>query len=170
MSSAVTGANPSREAAIEITPEPQPMSSRLPGRSSSSSSRQSRVEGCAPVPNARPGSITTVRASEGGASHGGPTQSEPIRTGAVELAPPVLPALLDLEHGGVGELAEHPRCRLAVGGELDDAAGLGLLEPLGSELDEAGSERLGFVGGRGDGGADQWNARFSFSKKPGSWW
>ena len=35
----------------------------------------------APVPNARPGSITTAIASASGSSHGGPTQSGPIRTG-----------------------------------------------------------------------------------------
>ena len=42
---------------------------------------QSRVVGCAPVPKARPGSITTGSRPSGGSSHGGPTQSEPIRTG-----------------------------------------------------------------------------------------
>ena len=122
------------------------------------------------MPNARPGSITTVSASAGGASQGGPTQSVPIRTDVVELAPAVLPAVLDLDDGGSGKLGENALGGLAVGGELDAAARLGLLEPLGSELDEARSELLGFVGGRGDGGADQWKARFSFSKKPGSWW
>ena len=80
-STASTGAKPSFAAAIASTPEPQPTSSRLPRGSSSSSSRQSRVVGCAPVPNARPGSITTAIASAGGSSHGGPTQSGPTRTG-----------------------------------------------------------------------------------------
>ena len=42
---------------MESTPEPQPTSSRLAGSTSCSSSRQSRVVACAPVPNARPGSI-----------------------------------------------------------------------------------------------------------------
>ncbi len=36
--------------------------------------------GCAPVPNARPGSMTTGRAPGGGSSQGGPTQSGPIST------------------------------------------------------------------------------------------
>ena len=52
-----------------------------PRSSSPSSSRQSRVVGCAPVPNARPGSMTIAIAPAGGCSHGGPTQSGPTRTG-----------------------------------------------------------------------------------------
>ena len=54
---------PSSAAATESTPEPQPTSSSEPGSSSCSSSRQSCVVGCAPVPNARPGSMTTASAS-----------------------------------------------------------------------------------------------------------
>ena len=52
---------PSRAAAMPSTPEPQPTSSseRLPS-TRARSSRHSCVVGCAPVPNARPGSITTV--------------------------------------------------------------------------------------------------------------
>ena len=109
-------------------------------------------------------------ASVGGASQGGPTQSEPIRTGAVELAPAVLPAVVDLDDGGARELVEHALGRVAVGGELDLVRrAAALLEPLGGELDEPGPQLLGLVGGAGDGGADQWNALFSFSKKPSSW-
>ena len=40
-----------------------------------------RVVGCAPVPNARPGSTTTVRSPGGAGDHGGPIQSPPARTG-----------------------------------------------------------------------------------------
>ena len=43
-------------------------------RDSASSSTQSRVVACAPVPNARPGSMATAREGSGGASHGGPIQ------------------------------------------------------------------------------------------------
>ena len=122
------------------------------------------------MPKARPGSITTGRAPDGGSSHGGPTQSGPISTGVVELAPALLPVLGDLAGGGFRERREHTLRRGAVRGELDPvAAGLDLLEPLGRELEEAGAEQLGVTGGGGDGGADQWNALFSFSKKPASW-
>ena len=67
-------------AATERTPEPQPTSSRLVDSTSCRSSRQSRVVACAPVPNARPGSITTATTSAGGSSHGGPIQQRPTRT------------------------------------------------------------------------------------------
>jgi hypothetical protein len=38
------------------------------------------VVGCAPVPKARPGSITIAIAPAGGSSHGGPTHSPAIAT------------------------------------------------------------------------------------------
>ena len=79
-STAVIGSKPSFAAAIESTPEPQPTSSRLAGSASCRKSRQRRVVACAPVPNARPGSITTGTRSAGGDSHGGPTQSRPMET------------------------------------------------------------------------------------------
>ena len=77
-----TGAKPSCAAAIASTPEPQPTSSRLParparraarGRAASSRARRCRTRGPGRSrPRARPAS---------GASHGGPTQSGPTRTG-----------------------------------------------------------------------------------------
>ncbi len=76
-SNAPTGAKPSFAAAIESTPDPQPTSTRLVGSTSWRSSRQSRVVGCAPVPNARPGSTTTGIVPPGASSHGGPTQRRP---------------------------------------------------------------------------------------------
>src|SRR5206468_8275038 len=79
-STATTGAKPSLAAAIESTPEPQPTSRMLVGRTSCSSSRQSRVVGWAPVPKARPGSITTASTAGGGTSQGGPTQRRPTTT------------------------------------------------------------------------------------------
>ena len=64
------------------TPEPQPTSSSEPPRPvRASSSTQSRVVGCAPVPNARPGSITTARSGSGGVSHGGPSHRPATSTG-----------------------------------------------------------------------------------------
>ena len=78
-STAKTGANPSLAAATARTPEPQPASSRLPRSSRARSSMQARVVGCAPVPNARPGSTTTAGSPAGGGSHGGPIQSPPAR-------------------------------------------------------------------------------------------
>ena len=44
--------------------------------------------------------------------------------------------------------------------------GRALLESFGSELDEPRPQLLGPRARDGDGGADQWNAFFSFSKKP----
>ena len=41
----------------------------------------SRVVGCAPVPKAWAGSMTTGTSAGSGSSQGGPTQSGPIRTG-----------------------------------------------------------------------------------------
>jgi hypothetical protein len=41
-----------------------------------------------------------------------------------------------------------------------------LLETFGYELDEARPQLFAALGPDGDGGADQWNAFFSFSKKP----
>ena len=79
MSNACSGPNPSFTAAIESTPEPQPRSSAGPGSSSCSSASAARVEPCAPVPNARPGSITTAIGS--GCDQGGPTHNRPSRTG-----------------------------------------------------------------------------------------
>ena len=80
-STACTGANPSRTAAIATTPEPHPASSRLPRSSLASSSMHARVVGCAPVPNARPGSTTTELSPSGAGNHGGPIQSPPACTG-----------------------------------------------------------------------------------------
>jgi hypothetical protein len=84
----------------------------------------------------------------------------------VELAPAILPAVVDRGDERVGVGGEDPLGRRAVGGELDAVGTLGLLESLGRELDEAGPELLGRLDGRDDGGADQWNALRSFSKKP----
>ena len=95
LSTARIGSNPSREAAIESTPEPQPTSSSEPRSDRASSSMHRRVVGWAPVPNARPGSITTAGSPGPGCSHGGPIQSPPARAGPVERPPGILPARFD---------------------------------------------------------------------------
>jgi hypothetical protein len=86
----------------------------------------------------------------------------------VELAPPVLPALVDCGDERVRVGREDPLRCWSVGGELDAAGRLGFLEPVGRKLDEPGPELLGLVGGRGDCGADQLKMFRSFSKNP--WW
>jgi hypothetical protein len=63
----------------------------------------------------------------------------------VELAPAVLPVVVDLRHTGFRELGEDAPGRLAVGRELDAAAVLALLEALGGEIEEARAELLGPV-------------------------
>ena len=95
-STAVIGAKPSFAAAIESTPEPQPTSSRLVGSTSCSSSRQSRVVACAPVPNARPGSITTGDRLRRRLLPRRPDPEPADRDAVVEVAPLVLPALGDV--------------------------------------------------------------------------
>jgi hypothetical protein len=86
----------------------------------------------------------------------------------VELAPAVLPPLLYVRDERVRERGEHAVGGGPIGGELDPAERLGLLEPFGCELDEAGSELLGPVREHGDGCADQLKMFRSLSKKP--WW
>src|SRR5262245_62079795 len=76
-SSAQTGSCPSRRAAMASTPEPQPTSRTGPAGSPASSSRQSRVVACCPVPKAMPGSITTSASPGRGGVQGGRTQSTP---------------------------------------------------------------------------------------------
>ncbi len=76
LSTAATGAKPSRAAAIASTPDPQPRSANDPaGSSSSSSSRLSLVVACAPVPNAWPGSIARSSVPGHGSAQGGRTSS-----------------------------------------------------------------------------------------------
>ncbi len=101
---------------------------RLPRSSSWSSSRQSCVVGCAPVPNARPGSITTESEPELGASQGGPIHSDPISHGPVEALPLVLPAFGDRLHPNVAEPRPQARrpCLVRERGQLDRIA---LAEP-----------------------------------------
>jgi hypothetical protein len=97
-----------------------------------------------------------------------PNPEKPDLHRVVELAPALFPAALDLDGLGVRERGEDALGGLAVGCELDQAGRFGFLEALRRQLDEAGAELLGLVCLDGDGRADQWNALFSFSKKPGS--
>jgi hypothetical protein len=86
----------------------------------------------------------------------------------MELAPAVLPAILDLAEVRVRVGGEDPAGGFLVGGELDPVAEVGFLEALRRELDEAGAELLRLRRGDRDGCPDQWKALFSFSKKLGS--
>ena len=156
------------------TPEPQPTSSRLPRSAcSASSSRQSRVVACAPVPKARPGSITTVSAPCGGGSHGGPIQSRPTATGRWNPRQRVGPVLRDVGRRDLAERPPEPRgaVRVRVGGELEPLRPAGLLESLGEKLEHHRPGPLGLLGRHLHGDATeraQRNALFSLSKKPSS--
>ena len=96
------GPKPSLAAAIASTPEPQPRSANGPRRpvvgSASSSSRHSRVVGCAPVPNACAGIDHQLeRPAPVGSSHGGRTCSRsPITSGVWKLLPALGPVVGDL--------------------------------------------------------------------------
>ena len=88
----------------------------------------------------------------------------------VEGAPPVLPAALDV--GGSPAAEERPHALLAggvgVGGELDAALAVDLLEALGEELEHRRARLLGALVADLDRDAAkraQRNALFSFSKK-----
>ena len=135
---------------------------------SSSSSRQSRVVGARRCRRRGPGR-RRPRSRRPAAS---PTAGRPRAARSdrpVELAPAILPARLDLVPTRVRE-APRARARrgVAVGGELELAGTLDLLEALRRELEEPRTQLLGRSSGRADRGADQRNALFSFSKKPSS--
>jgi hypothetical protein len=86
----------------------------------------------------------------------------------MELAPAVLPSFGHLGDRGVREGRDDALGGEAVGGQLNRACILAVLEPFRGELDEARAELFG-LGGRGrDGGADQRKALLSFSKNPWS--
>ena len=95
---------------------------------------------CAPVPKARPGSITTASAPAGAASQGGPTQSGPIRT-------PVWKARQRSSHPGstssTAASASSGGTLLRVAGQLDPVLRLAFLEALREELEPAGALVLG---------------------------
>jgi hypothetical protein len=84
----------------------------------------------------------------------------------VELTPAILPALVDRGDEGVGVRRKYAFGGSPVCGELDAARGFELLESLGRELEEAGTELFGAVRVCGDGRADQVKMFRSFSKKP----
>ena len=119
-----------------------------------SSSRQSRVVACAPVPNAWPGSITTASASGVRVE---PRRADPERAdphGLVELAPGVLPAGLDRLAGGVRRRPSRRRrspSGVRVGGQLERARPSRLLEPVRAELEEAGPRLLAALDRDADG-------------------
>jgi hypothetical protein len=87
---------------------------------------------------------------------------------AVELAPAVFPAFLDLGRARAGERCEDAERRLAVGGELDFLPALVLLEPIRRQLEEARPELLELVAAGADRGTDQRKALLSLRMKPSS--
>jgi hypothetical protein len=86
----------------------------------------------------------------------------------VELAPALLPAVRDLAQHRFGKDGGHRVRGVAVGGQLEAAGGVALLEAVRGQLAEAGAQLLGTGGGSADRGPDQRKALFSFSKKLGS--
>src|SRR5436309_18252 len=63
--------------------------------------------------------------------------------GPVELAPTILPALLDLDDVCVRKLGDDPFCGLTECGQLDGVRIFALLEPLGRQLYEPRAQFLG---------------------------
>ena len=178
-STASTGSKPSFAAAIASTPEPQPTSSTLPRSSPASSSRQSCVVGCAPVPNARPGSITTAIAPSSGSLPRRPDPERADADGLVELPPAVLPVVLDDGRRGAAERLPDPFLArsVRVGGELEPAvAARSPRSPPGRARSSPPRACFGPRAGTVDRDAAQERSRgpdiqrmlSSFSKKPSS--
>ncbi len=90
--------------------------------------------------------------------------------GASTYRTEVATALLDLAQGRLREGGGDRSRLLTVGGELDGAGAVDLLEAAGGELEEARTQLLRLREGRADGRADQRKALLSLSKKPASWW
>ena len=138
MSTPMTGAKPSRAAAIESTPEPQPTSSRrrrleLLQQLEAEPRRRmrARAERAAGI-DRRPASAPAAASSQGG-----PTQSGPTATGVVELAPARPPSLLDARRATRRGSVAEPLLAACVGvGRELDAVGLDLLEPFREELEQ----------------------------------
>ncbi len=124
----------------------------------------------APVPKARPGSITTAIASASGSSHGGPTHSGPIRTGrwnARQRSSHPSSTSSDRAPPNAAQSRSSPAGSV-VGGELDAAVVVDLLEPLRKELDHDRARAFGLGRRHRDRHASQGqrNALFSLSKNP----
>ena len=144
----------------------------------------------APVPNARPGSITTsirsapsapVPAAASASQEGRTTSQSPTMHGFVEVAPAVGPVVGDLGRLDLDQAVAGGRLDV---GQLGDLAGRAvdrvldvrltafLLDPAGDDLDQLGQHPLGELGVAADGEADhcrrphQRNALRTFSKMP----
>ena len=172
LSTATSGAKPSFAAAIASTPEPQPRSANEPpGSRSSISSSDSFVVGCAPVPNAWPGSTTRSSAPGRGGAQGGRTHSRPpTSTGSWNSLPALGPVVGDRlaahahAHAADVGLALRERgqlARRAVERVLDEAVAVHLLDPAGRQLQQRRQHLLGRVRGRAEREPDQRNARRS---------
>ena len=107
--------------------------------------KHSCVVGCPPVPNARPGSMTTAIAPSSGSSHGGPIQSEPTRTGLWNCRQRSSQSSSTSDGCGASERLPDPLLAggIGVGGELQPALPFDLLEALREELDHHRTRLLG---------------------------
>ena len=144
-------------------PEPQPQSASAPaGSSVGSSSSDSRVVGCAPVPNACPGSIDDVERAGARPAHGGRTRSARRgrrRRRPVPVAPALVPAVGQLGGRDVDQRVARRRAQVAaargssparaVDRVLDvPSAHVALLEAARRELDQLGEHDLRLVAAR----------------------
>ena len=156
-STPITGANPSLAAPIERTPDPQPMSSSDPGSTLCSSSRLSRVVGCAPGAEGAAGIDDDRLELRRRLLPRRPDPEAADRDTVVELPPRVLPTLADV----VG-LEDVEADRRLVG--VDREGAVELLHALREEMEQEHELRLA----ADDDVPLQRNALFSFSKKPSS--
>ena len=168
---AVTGVKPSVAAAIAITPEPQPTSRTVPRSSPCRASMHSRVVGWAPVPNARPGSITTESSPVGDCAQGGPIQSEPTTARWKRFHSSSQPAATAPSRSPAEALPQPAGARVVgEGRELDRVPPLFLDEALREQLEHRRRRLFGPLAPNDDGRTQeaQRKALFSFSKKPSS--
>ena len=143
-------------------------------RAVGSSSRQSRVVACAPVPNARPGSITTALDARRAAS---PTAARPRAArrapagGSRASAPPSRPPRRRRAPRRTRAQSRSSPASSVYAASSSAVGVLELLEALREELEHQRARRLGALDrhGRGDAAERaQRNALFSFSKNPSS--
>ena len=108
-----------------------------------------RVVGCAPVPNARPGSTTTASSPAGGVDHGGPIQRPPAAPGdGTPSSGPPSPARRARPARRRSTPSQNGLARIVgVDRELDVVPQIALLDPGGETLEQPRSGDLGLIGG-----------------------
>ena len=126
---------------------------------------------CEPVPNARPGSITTPGMPAGGSTQGGPTQSLPATVRPVWNArqPSSQPSATGSSLQLAGDVGQVRWALGAVDGELEPAGRAApLLHPVGEHLEHCRArDLLGFVTGRArEHEPDHPKARRNRSRRP----